>query len=245
MPCGYLLGKGWSLGTRFTMSNCEVVTFPLVSSVRCGAWLYRLLIFALFLTLAEVMNCSAGMGEVHFPEISIKMLGVMSCSAGVGVECYLSRDVYYDAWSDHLLCFGVGLGASVQYLCQDINHDTWSDELLSWDVGEGGEVPLVRGPAWRLEWWVAQEGLGRRGTFAEMLIMEHWVAQLGLGERYLCWDVNHDAWSDELLSWGGGREKGERYFCRDINHVSWSNTFLSWGRGEVSLLRCRLWGKEQ
>ena len=33
---------------------CDVVTFPLVSWVRCGAWLYRLyrfLIFALFLTL--------------------------------------------------------------------------------------------------------------------------------------------------------------------------------------------------
>ena len=34
MPCGYLLG------------NCEFVTFPLVSWVRWGALLYRLLIFA-------------------------------------------------------------------------------------------------------------------------------------------------------------------------------------------------------
>ena len=34
----------------FVMSNRDVVTFPLVSWVRCGAWLYRLLIFALFLT---------------------------------------------------------------------------------------------------------------------------------------------------------------------------------------------------
>ena len=32
------------------MSNCEVVTFPLVSWVRCGAWLYRFLVFALFIT---------------------------------------------------------------------------------------------------------------------------------------------------------------------------------------------------
>ena len=43
MPCGHLLG--W---LSFVMSNCEVVTFPLVSWVRCGAWLYRFLIFALF-----------------------------------------------------------------------------------------------------------------------------------------------------------------------------------------------------
>ena len=33
------------------MSYCEFVTFPLVSWVRCGTWLYRFLIFALFLTL--------------------------------------------------------------------------------------------------------------------------------------------------------------------------------------------------
>ena len=35
----------------FEMSNCEVVTFPLVSWVRCGAWLYRFLIFSFFLSI--------------------------------------------------------------------------------------------------------------------------------------------------------------------------------------------------
>ena len=35
----------------FEGCNCEVVTFPLVSWVRWGALLYRLLIFVLFLTL--------------------------------------------------------------------------------------------------------------------------------------------------------------------------------------------------
>ena len=39
----------------FVMSNCEV-TFPLVSWVRCGAWLYRFLFFVLFLTLMLVLN---------------------------------------------------------------------------------------------------------------------------------------------------------------------------------------------
>ena len=38
------------------MSTCEVVTFPLVSWVRCGAWLYWFLIFALFLTLKVICN---------------------------------------------------------------------------------------------------------------------------------------------------------------------------------------------
>ena len=34
----------------FVVSNCEFVTFPLVSWVRCATWLYRLLIFAPLLT---------------------------------------------------------------------------------------------------------------------------------------------------------------------------------------------------
>ena len=38
----------------FVMSNCEVVTFPLVSWVSCGAWLYWFLIFAFF-TFNEVI----------------------------------------------------------------------------------------------------------------------------------------------------------------------------------------------
>ena len=40
----------------FVMSDREVVTFPLVSWVRCGVWLYRFLIFALFLTLNRMHN---------------------------------------------------------------------------------------------------------------------------------------------------------------------------------------------
>ena len=43
-------GKGLTSWLSFVMSNCDVVTFPLVSWVRRGAWLYRFLIFALFLT---------------------------------------------------------------------------------------------------------------------------------------------------------------------------------------------------
>ena len=44
MPCGHLLGKGWHLGYR--LCCLIVVTFPVVSWVRYGAWLYRFLIFA-------------------------------------------------------------------------------------------------------------------------------------------------------------------------------------------------------
>ena len=44
-------GEKLTYWLTFVISNCEVVTFPLVSWVRCGACLYRCLIFALFLTL--------------------------------------------------------------------------------------------------------------------------------------------------------------------------------------------------
>ena len=46
-------GKGLTSWLSFVVSNCEFVTFPLVSWVRCGTWLYRLLIFAPLLTLPQ------------------------------------------------------------------------------------------------------------------------------------------------------------------------------------------------
>ena len=49
-------GKGLTSWLSFVMSNCEFVTFPLVSWVRCGTWLYRFLIFAPLLTLNAGMN---------------------------------------------------------------------------------------------------------------------------------------------------------------------------------------------
>ena len=47
-------GKGLTSWLSFVVSNCEFVTFPLVSWVRCGTWLYRLLIFAPLLTIYEL-----------------------------------------------------------------------------------------------------------------------------------------------------------------------------------------------
>ena len=43
-------GKGLISWLSFVMSCCDVVTFSLVSWVRCGALLYLFLVFALFLT---------------------------------------------------------------------------------------------------------------------------------------------------------------------------------------------------
>ena len=36
MPCGHFAGKGQTSWLSFVMSNCDVVTFPLVYWVRCG-----------------------------------------------------------------------------------------------------------------------------------------------------------------------------------------------------------------
>ena len=47
-------GKGLTSWLSFVMLNCEFVTFPLVSWVKCDTWLYRFLIFASVLW----RNCS-------------------------------------------------------------------------------------------------------------------------------------------------------------------------------------------
>ena len=47
-------GKGLTSWFSFVMSNCEFVTFPLVSWVRRGTLLYRLLILLFFLLLQEL-----------------------------------------------------------------------------------------------------------------------------------------------------------------------------------------------
>ena len=47
-------GKGLDSWLLFSVSNCELVTFPLVSLVRCGTLLYRFLIFAPLLTLVYI-----------------------------------------------------------------------------------------------------------------------------------------------------------------------------------------------
>ena len=45
-------GKAWTSWLSFVVSNCEFITFPLVSWVKCGTWLYPFLIFVPLLTLS-------------------------------------------------------------------------------------------------------------------------------------------------------------------------------------------------
>ena len=53
-----LWSPAWKILTywlSFVVSNCEFVTFPLVSWVRCVTWLYRFLIFSPLLTLLSLV----------------------------------------------------------------------------------------------------------------------------------------------------------------------------------------------
>ena len=54
LPCGHLLGNGWPLGSCWWCFLNFVLLSHVVSWVRCDTWLYRFLIFAVFLTF--IMN---------------------------------------------------------------------------------------------------------------------------------------------------------------------------------------------
>ena len=50
-------GKGLTSWLSFVVSNGKFITFPLVSWVGCGTWLYRFLIFAPLLTFIVLQPC--------------------------------------------------------------------------------------------------------------------------------------------------------------------------------------------
>ena len=60
-------GKELTSWLSFVVSGCEFVTFPLVSWVRCGTWLYQLLLFVPLLTFSRSKStCSS----TNFPYAS-------------------------------------------------------------------------------------------------------------------------------------------------------------------------------
>ena len=66
-------GKRLTSWLSFVMSICEVVTFPLVSGVRCGAWMYWFLIFALIIAsiLREEISAVSSLISVVSSLISV------------------------------------------------------------------------------------------------------------------------------------------------------------------------------
>ena len=74
-------GKGLTSWLSFVVSNCEFVTFQLVSWVRCGTWLYRFLIFAPLLS-------SSLLTEHHLEFLSLKG-GCTGSSESTLVKCHI------------------------------------------------------------------------------------------------------------------------------------------------------------
>ena len=92
--------KGLTSWLSFVVSNCEFVTFPLVSWARYGTWLYRFLIFAPLLTLHSYLIQSLGSVKTMFA--SFKVLQKYFYSEWMRhVPAYLVCDF----WDNHMnLC---------------------------------------------------------------------------------------------------------------------------------------------
>ena len=89
------VGKGLTSWLSFVVSNCEFVTFPLVSLVRCGTWLYRFLIFAPLLTLeAHYSATSWNQGCykslcMYFMLMPIGNVSLLTWRVGVSIQKYV------------------------------------------------------------------------------------------------------------------------------------------------------------
>ena len=98
-------GKGLASWLSFVVSNCEFVTFPLVSWVRCGTWLYLFLIFAPLLTFIfwgiweeadlilriwrakeKILSGSWGICFQGFGEINALFLGIKGAQHPLGAS---------------------------------------------------------------------------------------------------------------------------------------------------------------
>ena len=104
------VGKGLTSWLSFVVSNCEFVTFPLVSCVRCGTWLYWFLIFAPLLTMAltsawvKILLCI-----VVLKQGLIRYKNIPLCWSGADTRvCYFPIGILCQVWY---------LIVSIPYLC--------------------------------------------------------------------------------------------------------------------------------
>ena len=86
-------GKGLTSWFWFVISNCEVVTFPLVSWVRRRTWLHRFLIFALFLTWTSSTDLQWQVLELRIVEI---ISSIKTCT-GIHSISSTSSDRYWSS----------------------------------------------------------------------------------------------------------------------------------------------------
>ena len=95
-------GKGLTSWLSFVVSYCEFVTFPLLSWVRCGTWLYQFLIFAPLLTL-KVLSF---LWTFEYSQLYYRVRNVYTASTMK--ECGLSTQTTKEAWiRDKVICCGI------------------------------------------------------------------------------------------------------------------------------------------
>ena len=95
--CRVVTWERADLWLSLVMSNSDIVTFPMVSWVRCGAWLYRFLVFALFLTMRFLAMWYVQPAE---PQISLH-------TGAVRLEPLLVAWIIYDCLATDWTPFGV------------------------------------------------------------------------------------------------------------------------------------------
>ena len=77
----------------FVVYNCEFVTFPLVTWVRCGTWLYQFLIFVPLLTVETIMSVLASQGEWAIRVRAIEVLLYKVAISKLKWHCRVSSKV--------------------------------------------------------------------------------------------------------------------------------------------------------
>ena len=86
-------GRGLTSWLSFVVSYCEFVTFPLVSWVRCGTWLYQFLIFAPLLTLINIRFCQRYIMQIHNFLMQLRSrFGLLIRNNSKNCGCYISNE---------------------------------------------------------------------------------------------------------------------------------------------------------
>ena len=102
--------KGLASGLSFVVSYCEFVSFPLVSWVRCGTWLYRFLIFASLLTFIVSNEKMLKIHPAIYPYLRSEIKTTLIPS---GQYSFSADDIFQSLVPCQLI---MGLVASVSYM---------------------------------------------------------------------------------------------------------------------------------
>ena len=102
---------------------CEFVTFPLVSWVRCGTWLYRFLIFATLLLCGHLLGNGWPLGSRLWCLTVSLSLSHWYPGSGVVIDCI-------DSWSLHpyllLWCLFLVISRLILLMLLTLHPDIWT-----------------------------------------------------------------------------------------------------------------------